>query len=421
MTIERDTARHEIVLWKLKKLSELCRSLSTEDFPYPDSTSALEALRLQAEKLLSQAESFPALSPRIQHQFLLQANYRLESFSQILGIIARSNSMRNNFEIYMPFRRLCESFFNGTMHLILSSEWNYTPFTYPMNLQELPTFIIIGLPAPESTNVLIFPSAGHELGHSIWLERSFSEKYSGDVYQRVTRYLRQHDRLLSPITPLSNDKDQNDLFAKQLVDQFSTEATNSCLRQLEEVFCDFVGLQLFGESYLHAFQYLVAPGNSARSLDYPQTRERANILQLYSNRLGFNADNYIDEFIESSVSSSHLYETLLLRVADAVRDQLVDEMFSASIRCLHEAGAKSPSEEEIATSYDSFRQGMPTDKIESVGSLICAAWRLFLNQNNRALQKGDHSPISYVSDLVLKSVESHEFYREMKNVKRGAN
>jgi hypothetical protein len=39
---------------------------------------------------------------------------------------------------------------------------------------------------------------------------------------------------------------------------------------MEELFCDLAGLALFGESYLHAFQYLLSPSiGFSRSEEYP--------------------------------------------------------------------------------------------------------------------------------------------------------
>jgi hypothetical protein len=70
--------------------------------------------------------------------------------------------------MYVPFLDICKSLVGDKARLILSSEWEYVPYTYPQNLNELPEFIVIGLPASESDNILVFPAAGHELGHSLW-------------------------------------------------------------------------------------------------------------------------------------------------------------------------------------------------------------------------------------------------------------
>lgn len=327
--------------------------------------------------------------------------------------------MRNNFEIYARFKSICEKFFEIDIHFILSSEWNYTPFTYPMNLQELPDFIIIGLPAPESNNVLIFPAAGHELGHSIWLNQGLSEKYSGDVFTNIEKYVQNNGVILNTILPKAGDISQDDLFAKQIEEQFVADATSSCLRQIEEIFCDFVGLHLFGEGYLHAFRYLVAPGDVGhRSLKYPPTKERGRLLQAYAEKIGIEAPGYSEEFADGHENKNQIYELLVLRAADAIRNTYVEEMYGAAARQMVKAGIEIPAATEIEQTLLYFAQGMPTDKIGSIGSLISAAWRLYLDTDGRKLLKGTQSPIGHVSDLVLKSVEAFDFREELKRAER---
>ena len=58
---------------------------------------------------------------------------------------------------------------NRETRLILSSEWDYSPFMYDQ-ITDLPSFVFIGLPACESANPLLLPLAGHELGHSVWVK-----------------------------------------------------------------------------------------------------------------------------------------------------------------------------------------------------------------------------------------------------------
>ena len=98
----------------------------------------------------------------------------LYEYVPLLGFIIRSTNVRNAFEIYAPLQRLCQSVLEPsvspskrTTRLILSSEWTYQPHVYPEK-DFLPSYVLIGLPAPESSNPLLLPLAGHELGHSLW-------------------------------------------------------------------------------------------------------------------------------------------------------------------------------------------------------------------------------------------------------------
>ncbi|MDQ6436145.1 hypothetical protein RB623_18970 [Mesorhizobium sp. LHD-90] len=418
---ELDTTSIKIVRGKLEKLVEQCKTLLTDDFPYADSKAALYALKAQAERLKTQADVIPSTSMATRQQLRLHISYKLESLTYILGIITRSGAMRNNFEIYQPFKLICSKFFEEETHFILSSEWNYTPFTYPMNLQELPDFIIIGLPAPESNNVLIFPAAGHELGHSVWLKRNLSERYSGEIFVEANEFLENNTGIINSLLPPATEG-QADLFAKQIKEQFLSDVTASCLRQLEELFCDFIGLRLFGEGYLHAFRYLVAPGDgSQRSTNYPQTKERAKFLQAYGARIGAHIDNYADDFMDGRDRRNLAYEHFVLRAADFVRDKHVEEMYLTATKCTEEAGIvvnEAVSAQEIAMAFKYFENGMPLDSVGSIGHLISAAWRMFLQTDHVKPTKGTQSVMGYVSDLVLKSVEAYDFKKAMKSAQR---
>ena len=71
-----------------------------------------------------------------------------------------------------------------TTRLILSSEWTYQPQVYPEK-DFLPSYVLIGLPAPESSNPLLLPLAGHELGHSLWRANNVGDELNLSVVQHV--------------------------------------------------------------------------------------------------------------------------------------------------------------------------------------------------------------------------------------------
>ena len=61
-----------------------------------------------------------------------------------------------------------------------------------------------------------------------------------------------------------------------LLISYWTPASNLALSQTEEVFCDFLGVRLFGECFLNSFEYLIAPNvGRARHPSYPEIAKRA--------------------------------------------------------------------------------------------------------------------------------------------------
>src|SRR5262249_55869158 len=74
------------------------------------------------------------------------------------------------------------------------------------------------------------------------------------------------------------------------------------IRQCEEVFADFMGLRLFGEGYLHSFEYLIAPfTGEMRSRDYPDMRTRAEFLERAAIKFSISVpEGYVQNFEDSS-------------------------------------------------------------------------------------------------------------------------
>src|SRR3546814_8743121 len=88
-----------------------------------------------------------------------------------------------------PIKRLVETAVSPDARLIMSSEWKFVPFTYPMTLDWLPGFALVGGPAPESDNVLIVPLAGHEIGHSAWRSKQLKDQLMADRSEEHTSEL----------------------------------------------------------------------------------------------------------------------------------------------------------------------------------------------------------------------------------------
>lgn len=158
----------EIFLTKLRRLQAQLMVARNAEYSYKDSIDALDLLLARVSHQMGRVKDSEKFAPAIRQAILREANFLITRATSISGIIIRSTSVRNAFELYLPFLDVCKALVGNSAKLILSSEWQYIPFTYPQNIQELPDFIFIGLPASESDNALVFPCAGHELGHSVW-------------------------------------------------------------------------------------------------------------------------------------------------------------------------------------------------------------------------------------------------------------
>ena len=171
-------------------LEEIGRLMQSE-FPAQHSRDAMNILR---DKFEEQHSALERINDKVPLEIAkTQCNASLERlfvYVPILGFILRSTNVRNGFEAYGPLLYLAEGLIGDETKLIVSSEWNFSPFTYH-SITDLPGFVLIGLPATESSNPLIIPLAGHELGHSVWKSNRFTEKFTSSIRQGVLNEIKE--------------------------------------------------------------------------------------------------------------------------------------------------------------------------------------------------------------------------------------
>src|SRR5687767_11878378 len=143
---------------RLRAFLEQVQALRHSEFPYQDSKTALELVEALFKQRIAWLDNLePRSNPEVVKQQCRDALEALFAYLPLVGFILRSTNVRNSFEAFAPIRRLAGSLLANrqeppvfaTIHLLLSSEWDYSPFVYDA-IPGLPDFLMIGLPAPES-------------------------------------------------------------------------------------------------------------------------------------------------------------------------------------------------------------------------------------------------------------------------------
>ena len=154
---------------KVRSVLAQIKRLQSDDFPYREPREALTLIEQLYKDDLTRLEQVDAATDvGVRRQACAHANQRVALYHPVLGFILRSTNVRNAFEAYDPLLQICRRIFGAQAKLILSSEWSFSPFTYPAVFADLPDLMFIGLPATEAGDALILPLTGHELGHSVW-------------------------------------------------------------------------------------------------------------------------------------------------------------------------------------------------------------------------------------------------------------
>ncbi|MEH3102639.1 MAG: hypothetical protein PGN12_01875 [Sphingomonas phyllosphaerae] len=382
---------------------EQISELQNYGFPHEDGVEALSLIDQHFRGLADEIEDTEAdMSPGLIDGVCVHVTAQVGKAIVILGLILRSTNVRNPFELHYALAQMVRSAIGRHVRVLVSSEWTYTPFTWPMNFDLLPDFVIIGTPASESSNALVAPLAGHEIGHSAW--RHFKE-----ISTAVAKALNPTIDAALERQPDVRRKLLEELKLDELGGRVITErCAVSTMKQVEEVFCDLFGLYLFGTAYLHAYDYLVAPGAAVATLDYPSDERRVRILCEAAHTWDIPLErDFTDRWRKTSAHPEHprMYE-----IVSEVVDELAPQIRSMLFEKMQADGVQLPNEPMVTAVMEAFKRNEPYDGRASVAEIVIAGWRNLLSAGGLAKAE-DRDRLRVLNDLMLKSIEVAE-YRE---------
>jgi len=395
--------RYEAAIKEIERLEQ-------SEFPYAHISDALLQLKKLFLGQLAQLNKLTAKStPLIAKNACSQSLTYLFRYSPFLGFILRATNVRNAFELYAPVLRLARCLLGPTTKLLFSSEWEYSPFVYlPTN--DLPECVLIGIPALESANPLVISLAGHELGHNIWSVRNLEAKYETLLRDEVLIVIKT--TFWPDFQKYCTQATEDNLISDMFVRQAWLPILAFAKRQLEEVFCDIMGLRLFAEAYLHSFAYLLSPFlPGKRTPSYPTIRDRVEYMLKVAASMGINVpDGYVDLFDIQSLQSDPVTD-LLVGITDKVVATQVNAVKDEAWNYADVKAVPTRSSTNIDKIVNDFRMVIPTDGRLPLADVINAGWILFhdknLWDNMPQVKENDRNRILY--DLVLKSCEVGEF------------
>ncbi len=391
---------------RLDAFSEAIRLLKDADFPYQHSTDALDYIE---SRIGAQRANLARIDPNADAKVLKAACTAsldaLWEYLPILGFIARSTNVRNAFECYGPFLRLCRKVLGNDTKLIISSEWDYSPVVY---MYPLPDFVMLGVPAPESSNPLLMPLIGHELGHPFWHNNGYALTYSRRVEDSIIVYI---ESIWDEYVKVFKIADKTQLRTELFAQNTWAPAYDWAMMQAEEIFCDLVGLRLFGDSYLNAFAYLIAPCLSGeRPLTYPNTLRRIQHLVDAAANFGCPIPVSFAEIFDDQPEPFDHEAKLLLSAADAASSAIVPTLIGEVESSI--TGVPARVAENVDALKKSFANTVPPVERHSVCDIFTAAWDCFLDGDlwKESSQITTRNRDRVLADLVLKSLEVAEFH-----------
>lgn len=274
--------------------------------------------------------------------------------------------------------------------------------------------VLIGVPAFESSNPLLIALAGHELGHNIWAKEKISQDFEAKLKNNVLNEIRgKHWIDFHSYCPTA---DKTNLESNMFVQKAWVPALTFARRQLEEVFCDMIGLRLFGNSYLYAFAYLLAPGPPGeRTPIYPKIHDRIAYLLDACTRKNIQSPPDYDKLFETQSDISDSVNRILVGVADDAIRPLVNEVADRAFAFADGKGAPTPSEDSVSSIVKELNMVIPANESSELTDIINAGWKCF--HNDTLWQDLEQIPreerVKVLHDLLLKSLEVTEYYHRI--------
>jgi hypothetical protein len=403
---------------KINRFISQVDELLLSDFAHPASKAALNHIRNFFSAALQRLERLSQLGDSVTlDRACVTVNERMYAYLPIIGFISRSVDVRNSFESYDAFLQIAKSLIGDEAQVVMSSEWDLSPLTYPMTVGVLPNFVLLGMPTSESNNSLLLPLAGHELGHSVWNHGGFESKYSAHIIKEINSYLKSNWSLFQTTFPEYAGKapDENLLSQDMFLSAYIVaHIQDLCLSQFEEVFCDAVGVALFGKSFAAAFYYLLAPSlGASRSPRYPRLDSRARYIEKYGGHdLSTLGLSQFHAHFNENAGTHQGREGYLISVSDQISDMNARMVYVDAGRYVDEKARQfKPDSANECKILRMFKNGTPSNDPQRLADILNAAWET-VNQISNA-EIGQLKEIDGVSELVLKSMEVLEFRRRV--------
>ena len=368
-------------------------------FPYPESEKALQAI---AGRLADAAESVKAAKSLTEETVCASANRDLWRFHEAIGCVLRSTDDGIAFESYPSLLRMVRQVVGKSRALVMVSGWEYSPLVYPSTL--LDGFVFISMPAAEAGNPLLLPLAGHELGHPCWGGSDWSKRAAGLIVQEYGRMRSE------PGSTLVQEADP------QRAREFAEEMMDLCLFQLEEIFCDALGVALFAESFPCAFAYLLSFRSGQRAKTYPATWLRAEMIRVACRRCGAVVPDLFEAEYSKCTPPASIQGPLrdASATADLIAARLAEQVVDWAVEHAARSTDTRPNKQAVDNIASAFDVGVPASGAHQLVDIISAAWRFSSTRVDAgwmpSLTREERRLLLH--DLTLKTIETSEIMRQ---------
>jgi hypothetical protein len=281
------------------------------------------------------------------------------------------------------------------------------PFAYPQSIENLRSFVLIGLPASEAASALLMPVAGHELGHAVWRNLGIGSSHQQSL-QTLCREL--YGLHMDEFRQQFPDYREQDLVARNILEDAIAESSKYAGLQAEELFSDLFAYACFGASYLRAFAYLLAPGEGTSDGKYPTHATRINVLRNVGTNEGEELPTAAELQFKQTGRHGNPRNLFIVRMAEEAVARITDTLWKVVLEVVTKAKLVRPMRDQIDYHLANFRINVPSPSAKCVGNIIVAGWQRYdeIVANGGTSEKISGS-LGELNEVLLKSIEVFEY------------
>lgn len=394
---------------KLQQLQDKVLQLRQCDFPFDDSRDALGLLEARISVYLEQLGSRSISEEEPDRTDVRRAARaalaRVRRYPELLEHISNSVSVANLFEVHDPLCRMANERLGLTEpRIVLSSKSIWIDLPYTFQHDDFPNFSFIAL---SGSDPLLIPLAGHELGHLAWTVGERDPKRRGRL--RVVTKAVEDARAAIDSTMFPDRKPEEPTSTEDLISR------EVALKWAAESFCDFVGLRLFGRSFVDALAYWVSQLPFERIRTEPDVRTRARHILLGAATKCYGILNederawYTDFFetMRAPKEQEIAADDSMKRVKEAHESTIP----GLTKRVSHFIPQQKSREDVV---YGYFQLGVPAPGVHGLADILNAGWRAY-REELKNFQWAEEDKYRKLKDLIMKTIEASEFIHRPKS------
>ena len=174
---------------------------------------------------------------------------------------------------------------------------------------------------------------------------------------------------------------------------------------------------LFGESYLFAFAYIVAPGSGVMPGSmYPSHKTRVDVLRAVALKEGVVLPDFGSLGLTEQEFRENPRERFVRRMAATGVNDAIETLWTVVSSLVGEADLRRPNPTNAVRHLHEIRMGIPAYQPVGLGDIINAGWAFFRETQNAKIDKKSLlERYDSLNEIMLKTIEVLEFRRRTNN------